>query len=107
MSAHSPGDSRLGSVNRVICDQLLLLECLGNGRELTQGSFQVFYDLAGNYVRRQQAVGVIEAWVPYQGDVQVHLVACCQLLVGERAETLGRLSALPVLAGTVAGHEIV
>jgi hypothetical protein len=60
-----------------------------------------------HYVGRQQTVGVIEAWVPDQGDVQVYLVACCQLLVGERAETLGWLTVPPGLARTVAGHEIV
>ena len=32
-----------------------------------RAGFQVFHDLAGNYVGRQQTVGVIEAWVPDQG----------------------------------------
>jgi hypothetical protein len=40
------------------------LERLGDGSELAQGGFQVFHDLAGNHVRREQAIGVIEAWVP-------------------------------------------
>src|SRR5579863_4965062 len=97
----------LGSVSRAVFEWLLPLESLGDGRELAQGGFQVFHDLAGNHVRRQQTLGVIEAGIPNHGDVQVYLVARCQLFVREGAETLGWLAVLPGLAGTVAGLEIV
>ncbi len=63
--------------------------------KLAQGCLQILDDLAGDYVGRQQAVGVFKAGVTDESDVEVDLVPGDQLVVAERPEPFSGLAFLP------------
>lgn len=77
-----------------------------NRGELVQRGLQVFGDFGCNYVRIGQICCVLKTLVFQPEDIQAGFVALHEIVVGERAKTLGFFAFVPVL-GVVAADEVV
>src|SRR5664280_2806626 len=83
------------------------LKCGCNSLELHQCSGQVLDDLPGDDLRGREVVQVLQSLVTQPGDVEVGLVPCHQLVIGEGLAPL-RLNPLRAwLPGRVALDELV
>ncbi len=84
----------------------LFLQILRDGRELLHCRFQISRDVGGDDFGGGQVGGFFQSFVLQPEDVQVHLVALGQLVVGEGLEALALFAAVPVLR-IVAGYKII
>ena len=59
---------------------LLFPQVLGDGAELLQRGLQIVHDLGGQHVRLGQVGRLLQRLVAQLENVEVDLVACCQLI---------------------------
>jgi hypothetical protein len=76
-----------------------LLQVVFDLAELLEGGFEVVDDLTGDDIGGREIGGIFKGVVLQPEDVEVHLVALEEVLVGEAPEALGLDAALPVPVG--------